>query len=272
MYFLEMFYSYFCEAKTARMKLGELTLAKRAKSADDFMEVVKSPGSLLRALDETWSLENALLRSLCGSTAEARVSTKILMGLPTRDREAKLEVACQRLEVMASSAALKLSPTGVQAGLRFIIKNLQALRMGITLSEKLDSCSALVKKALGMFAHFLRCQNPTEPLEVLSGEDAYAVILTEVEQAHQDSREIPTEKIEELQLYIWLAPPGKFDAVAALIKELLKAVGKGAGKLGKGAKKAKAEAEGRPGSSGDAGSKAAKKASLGMDAAMRYFD
>ena len=154
---------------SASAKFGEVVQAKRAKSADDLGEIVKATGGLCKALDDYWPIDLALLRMLCGSSAEQRASGKILSQLPSAEREVDMKQSLQQLEVMAASAGMRLSPVGLQASLRFIVKNLAALAQGITLSQKLDSCSALVKKALGRFAFFLAVPNPDKEGDKLMG-------------------------------------------------------------------------------------------------------
>ena len=114
--------------------------------------VVRQHSGFLRILDDHWNIESSLLRALCGSSAETRAGTAVLQELPSQDRRVTPSAALARLEALEASSAMLLTPTGVQASVRFIVKHLQNLVLGVTLSESLDSCSSLVKKALSQLA------------------------------------------------------------------------------------------------------------------------
>ena len=204
----------------ARAKLGELLQAKRVKSGDDCLQVIKQHGNILRSLDDYWVLEQSLLRSLVGSSAEARISAEILAELPDANKETQLLVCLQRLEAMAAGKAMKLSPEGLQAGARFICKHLQLLSMGVALSAKIDNCSQLVKAALARFQFFLSEPHPDIKGEKLRGSAAFEVIFDRASAAHKANKEVPAPDVDQLECYIWLAAPGTEAAVAELVKAL----------------------------------------------------
>ena len=258
-----------CEAGNARAKLGELVLAKRAKSADDMCEVVRGNGALLRSMDDYWSLENALLRSLCGSTAEQRVSTSILSELPAADRGVEMARCLARLEAMAAAPSLKLAPIGVQAGLRFIIKNLAALVQGISLSENIKSCSSLVRKALCSFQFFLQIEREDKKGEFMRGEQAYAWLWTDCTKHIAAKKEIKDFEAEQLELFIWIAEPGTHDAIVAFLKSRSDAAGKSEKASAK--KSAAAATSSKASSSASGNVPPGKKQNLGKENAMRYF-
>ena len=256
----------FLEAATSRGKFGEMLQARRAKSADDLVEVAKNSAGLCKALDDFWCIEQALLRMLCGSTAEARCSAKILGELPSASRDVDMATSLQRLETMSASAAMRFSPTGVQASLRFILKNLNSLQQGITLSQKLDSCSALVKKALNTFAHFLVMPSPDKKGDTLKGEVAYAWLWKHLQEAKDKAAPIAGLEVEALQTFLWLAAPGTSEQISTFLKNHAEA----SSKAGKAVKKPLVASAGGSSSSTSA-APAAKKANTSKENAMRYF-
>ena len=244
--------------------------AKRVKSGDDCLQVIKQYGNILRTMDDYWVLEQSLLRSLVGSSAEARISAEILAGLPHATKETPLLVCLQRLEAMAAGKAMKLSPEGLQAGARFICKHLQLLSMGVALSAKIDNCSQLVKAALARFQFFLSEPHPDIKGEKLRGCAAFEVIFARSSAAHKEGKEVPAPDVDQLECYIWLAAPGAEAAVAELVKALQTAADGKAPKKAKGAESAAScSGSGAAGSSTD---KKAKKADAGKMAALKYFD
>ena len=231
------------------------------------LEVVRHNSGVLKAFDDWWALEQALLHSLCGASAETRASTKILLELPTAERHITLQQSLQRLEAMEGGQAIKMSPAGVSAALRFIVKNIGQLQLGIGLTD-MKTCSALARRALQNFQFFLVCPDPKKKGSVLKGEAAYALMWSDVQKATAAAAEQDGQVLEDLETYRWLAAPGSEVAIADfLVAYAKKQESKG------GAKKAKgggSSASGAASSSKD-GAKKAKVASSGKEAAMRYF-
>ena len=105
----------------------------------------------MSVLDDHWILEASVLKLLSGAGAEARAALNILAELPREDRSVPLATAVAKLEAMSASQMMKMSPTGVQASLRYIVRLLGNLAMGLTIDEKPDTCSSLVRKAICQF-------------------------------------------------------------------------------------------------------------------------
>ena len=124
-----------------------MTAQRKVKSADDITDIIRTGGHLLSVLDPFWALEAALLRCLCGATAESRCSAAIFAALPSAERHFEVAQSLALLEAQVASAAMKLSPTGVQASLRFVCTHLTNLNMGISMEVSLDSCSKLARGA-----------------------------------------------------------------------------------------------------------------------------
>ena len=210
---------------SARTKLTELCAVKKVKSADDMTDVIRSSGHLLTVLDEHWGLEAALLKLLCGATAESRASSTIMLALPSKDRDMEIAVALSVLEGHASSAAMKLSPPGVQASLKFIVTHLTNLNLGISMGVDLASCSKLARGALQQFEFFcvvdIGCCGAEKKLK---GKEAYRRCFEHL-LATLESGPVAQELFELLELYQWLAPPDRVAEVTELLKKLKSAAG-----------------------------------------------
>ena len=111
--------------------------AKQVTSSEDMLAVVRSHRKALDALGDMWLVDDALLRSLCGPTAEQRACASILAELPNDERRRTIVDAKQRLEVLSSSEAFRLAPDQVRAGLKFVLSKLQQLHIGLPLGCKL---------------------------------------------------------------------------------------------------------------------------------------
>ena len=242
----------------------EITAASRAKSADDMLAVVRQNGTFLRSVDSYWEVEASLLRSLCGSSADTRAGIAVLAELPTAERRVTPAVALQRLQALESSAAMTLTPTGVQASVRFIIRHLENLNLGVTLAAQLDTCSSLVKRALQQFAFFLVVPVPgCKAKTILAGAAAFVVLHDLIADCLKKGHEVATSDLEKFQTYAWLAAPGSEDAVAEMVKKIVEAQG--------GSKKPKISAAAAS-VGGASSSTAPSKKSEGKSAAMRYFE
>ena len=207
-----------CQAKDARAKLADLCAVKRVKSADCLLEVTKAAGSLLVNMDEWWALEAGLLKSLCGATAETRACISILAELPSEDKHVDLKVSLARLEALSQSEAMKLSPTGIHAALRYINKALAQLVQGVCLAETLDACTPIVRKALNRFQFFLKFVDHEDT--TLLGESAYKAVWQHLERVVGEKKEVKQELFDKLQTYQWLAPGESATQVAELIKTI----------------------------------------------------
>ena len=171
-------------------------------------------------MDDWWWLEAAMLRMLVGSGAESRAAVAILAELPSPVRRVEIAVALQKLEILSASAGMKLSPIAVQASLRFLVRQLANLKMGIPMNSETQTASNLAKKALQRFAHFLTAQNPDNPEEVFTGEKAYEVIATQARAALDKKTEITPATFTNLQIFHWCAGPELEHPAAELIKAI----------------------------------------------------
>ena len=228
--------------------------------------MIKTSGSLLKAMDPQWFVEAGLLRLLCGSSAESRASASILVCLPSADVHVSVPAALAALEVLNVSQSMKLSPPGPQAGLRYIIKTLSSLSMGITLTEDLKACSKLVRQALQRFQFFLVFTN--EKKEELKGEAAFEALLKFVSDCVGKKHEVTDEHFADLQTFAWLAPAGQEERVGKVLKAIAENQPKKKAKAtdSKSAAPASASASGSAG-----GSSSSKDKNLGKEAALRYF-
>ena len=265
------------QARDARLKLGELCLAKRVTSSDDMLDIVKVHGTLLHNMEEFWHLEAAILRDLCGTGAEARASVSILQCLPTADRHIEMAQSLQRLEALSASPAMRLSPTGVQVGLRYIVSQLSSMQMGVAMNADPDTTSSLVKKALQHFGFFLIVQVKEEGKKapkVLKGEAAYSALVTQAGEDWTAKTEISPTVFDQLQLYFWLCGPGLEAAAKQLIKEIAasESQAKKKAKTGGGVASVGGSSSSKSGAAGKEGKKTdLDKKNAGKAAAMRYF-
>ena len=144
-----------------------------------------------------------------------------------------------------------------------IIKHLLNLCLGVTLREKLDSVSALVRRALSRFALFCTFPSKEEKGNILQGEEAYAALYEQVGVDFKKAAEVAPEDVEKLQLFLWLCQPGTEQTILDMCKKLVE-------KSGKPAKCAKSSASSASAPAPAAAGKAAKPDE--KLAAMRYFD
>ena len=173
-------------------------------------------------MEDHWNLESSLLRSLVGSGAETRAGMSLLQCLPSKEIDMTIDSSLTRLQTLASTEAIKLSPQSVQAGLRYVIGQLQSLRTGVAMEMTAEQTSALVRKCLAQFQFFLRLEIPGEEGEeamVLKGEEAYAQLCAQLTTDLGNRKEIPPQSFDDLQLFLFLAGPLESEA-AALIKKI----------------------------------------------------
>ena len=192
-------------------------------SADDLSEVIRHKGHLLAVIDEQWPLESALLKMLCGATADSRASSQIMLALPSPDRDTSVAQALSVLEGHAASQAMKLSPAGVQASLKFIVTHLGNLNMGIPLHIDLASCSKLARGALAAFEFF--CVLPVPECgvkEQMKGREAYEKCFEHTLKTAETKEPVHAEALDMLELYRWLSPPDREAEVTELIAKLQK--------------------------------------------------
>ena len=238
----------------------------KVASADEMCQVIKSSGHLLAVLDDKWSLESALLKSLSGATAESRASYDILKEFPTADNDVKMEHTIARLQTLKSSQALKLSPTNVQAALTFVLTHLGNLSMGITLDVTLASCSKLARAALAAFQFYcvLDIIGEEDVPTKIRGEPAYKVIFERCLDLTTRSQDVPADMFDQLVLYRWLSPADRESEVVQLIDQLQKAGNVASKKAKLAAGKAAAKPAAGEASSSSAGNSTAKSAARNM--------
>ena len=132
---------------------------------------------------------------------------------------------------------MKLSPFGVQAGLRYLCKSLSNLHSGISLDEKAEQLSGMVRRGIGRFQFFCECPSPDDKGIFLRGEAAYEVLYKQLAIDKERGAPVSLEGLEQLQLFVWLA-----GANQAAVCELLKACAADMSKAGKKQKKGKGAA------------------------------
>ena len=125
------------------------------KSADDMAAVVKRHNHALLIMNGWWNFEHALLLSLCGATAESRASATILAELPTAERRRSIFEAKGALEFLQASEGFKFSPVNCQAGLKFVLKLLDTLHLGIPNEIVVEEVSSLARDCIASFQYFL---------------------------------------------------------------------------------------------------------------------
>ena len=212
------------QARDARKQFASFCAVQKVASADDLSEVIRQKGHLLAVIDEQWPIESAMLKMLCGATADSRASSQIMLALPSADRDTSVAQALSVLEGHAASQAMKLSPAGIQASLKFIVTHLGNLNMGIPLNIDLASCSKLASGALAAFEFF--CVLPIGECGVkgqMKGREAYKKCFEHTQKVADTKEPVKQEMIDMLELYRWLSPPDREAEVTELITKLQKA-------------------------------------------------
>ena len=176
-------------------------------------------------MDPEWPLESAILKMLCGATAESRAYAHIFLALPSLDRDITVEASLGALEALCAAPAMKLSPVGVQASLRFVATHLSNMHLGLSLDVKFDVRSKLARGALQAFQFFCvllekQCGAP----KTLKGQEAYQQMFEYALKMRQGGNPLEEELVDKLVLYRWLAPADREaevqEFVAAVEKEL----------------------------------------------------
>ena len=179
--------------------------AKEVTSSEDMLGVVRHHRKALDALDDKWVVDDALLRSLCGPTAEQRACAQIMAELPSADRRCTIVDAKQRLEVLSASEAFRLAPDAVRAGLKFVLQKLQQLHLGLPLDVKLESMSQLARDCVVLFAHFLVRPSAAEKGKFVSGYAAFKTLLKGIEDDLAAAAPVPQQDFQDLCLFRFLA-------------------------------------------------------------------
>ena len=251
------------QAGDARAKLTNVCTVAKVKSADDLTEVMRTSGHLLAVLDDHWAMEAALLKMLCGATAESRAGLQMMVQLPSADRDVSILTALAALEVLSASPAMKLSPEGVQASLKFVLTHLGNLHLGISMEVDIRACSKLARGALEAFAFF--CCLPEGNLgakKKVKGRAAYEIVFTHSQKLAAEEQVVSPECFDTLTLFRWLAPTDREAEVAELIKllsdrQIGEAAPKRARKAGAAASAASSSKDGSASSAGKAKQRAA---------------
>ena len=245
--------------------MAEFMAAKAVGNSEEMVSVVKASRKTLESSDEMWIIDDALLRSLCGATAEQRACASILAELPTAQRRITVIDAKQRLEVLAASDAFKLAPDHVIAGLRFVLAKLSLLHLGCPLEIKLDTMSKLARDCIQQFQHFLVRPGKNKG-EQISGEPAYREMVSTVTASIDQMEEVAAQDSADVMKFRWLAQSDKKAEVTRLIAALVVA-------QPPAAKKPKASVGGSSSStSGPAAATAAIRLQRKKSAAMSYFE
>ena len=152
---------------------------------------------------------------------------QILNELPTEERSVLLATALANLEALSAGQAMRMSPCGVQASLRYIVRLLGNLQMSITLDEKPESCSSLVRNAISQFSYFCE-QIVDDGLEeggkiTLRGPKAYEALYFKLKNDLGCNKEVLPADFQRLQTFRWCAGPLHAAASLELIAELAKA-------------------------------------------------
>ena len=100
---------------------------------------------------------------------------------------------------------MQLSPLNVQAGLRFLIKSLGNLNLGVQLEENAEALSGLVRSGIQLFKFFCEAEKPGTKTDLIRGDEAYAAIWTKVAADKNAGAPISPAQLEQLQTYLWLA-------------------------------------------------------------------
>ena len=139
-----------------------------------------------------------------------RAAASIMAELPTVGRSVTLALAAQRLEAMSSGPAFKLSPLSVQASLRYICRVANALLLGVSMDERPETTSTLVRQALAQFAFFMEVEveaTEEEAAKTVRGPQAYALLFKRASQNHVDKKSIAAHDFERLMLFKNLVSP-----------------------------------------------------------------
>ena len=185
-----------------------------------------------------------------------------------KDTSKKIEDSLAALEALALSSAMKLSPLGVQASLRYLCRSLSNLHAGCALDEKTDQVSGMVRRALGRFQYFMEWPCPTKKGSVLRGDVAYEACFGVLSQDKLKGNPLDHAALEQLQLFLWLAGANQA-AVCELLKDSAAEIAKGSKKQKVAAKSSSSSAAAS--SSSAAGSSKEIAVDSGKKAAMAMF-
>ena len=89
---------------------AEMLAVKNVQDSDDMNDVRKTSRAALLNTDEHWLMEDGILLSLSGSTAEARAAAVIKSMLPDGNAEMLVGPVLAKLQTLAQSAQMRMSP------------------------------------------------------------------------------------------------------------------------------------------------------------------
>ena len=198
------------QADQARKHLAGVIAAKNVKSGDDMADIIKHTKHTLEVMDDWWAIEDSLLASLVGTTAEARAGAVIMAMLPDEDKELQDKKAVlTRLQTLQSSQQMTMSPISVQASLKYVVKTLSSMVLGIPLLVNTDEITRMAADCVGTFEFFLQrdiLDEKEEQPDVISGETCFRHILTCAKLTLDAEKPVPEDDCADLALFRWLCP------------------------------------------------------------------
>ena len=194
------------QAKDARKHMAGLITTLKVASSDDMVGMAEDHKRALTGKDANFVIELGLIAALCGATAESRVSAIIFRLLPSKDRELTITQSEQQLQGFLGRDGIKLIPSVVQVGVKFLVTMLGAIRNGTTHTLHIHTMSKFVKECWSRCGHFLRVKNDKD--EIITAAEAMLFLCERLEPPYTAKKQLdPMEaEIALCGQYRWLVP------------------------------------------------------------------
>lgn len=232
----------FVKYSAARKRINDLMGQHSVATSDQVMKLVLAEAHNLKLIDDTVSVDLAILANLSGDSAAVKFAQAMVACFPDADNDRSATTTLQKLEALRCSDSHKLAPRHVQAHLRHIKKLVGNLVEDSPVNVDSAQADDLLKPVVDAFKFFVRDQK--DDGSWVFGEEAMK-LKYEKAKAKVAAKSCLPDDVKDLCTFKWLRPDDIKEQIAQLIVKVRNQNQEGLKGLVKGAKKG----SGKPSSS-----------------------